>query len=796
MNIRSLAKRSLIVLILFLLSIFLSFPAQIALAQGPGPFLITPYFGTYNGDRRGPPNGKSDCAPNGLDGKCYDGHEGVDFSLSYEPVIAAASGTVTLVGWTSLSDRNFSYGLQVRINHPNGYFTLYGHLSAIKVVLGQTVQAGQVIGTSGKTGSISGATGQHLHFGVLDSGNNPIDPFGSAGVSNSCLWADGEWANYCGGVSRQVPAPLTSGEIIIDDNTSNANGFSKGTGNQVFINPCLDPCSDWSGSGTGGYNNGHRYWTTVTGNTTAANWAAWVANIGSNNQGSYEVQVYIPGSNNTTWQANYQVRHNGGQASVLVDQAGSGGQWISLGIYQFTLFDGYTFATDATAFQGGSSNPCGTGNGCQVAVDAVRFRRLATYLPDIRSSTSDGWDSAFYIRNDGAGPTDVVINALDQNGNSVERFTYTNLQVHARLYYNPTVTNWSGAVAVDSAQPVSVAVTQQNLSPFRSAAYTGVDKLATEAHIPLLHKNNGAWTSDIFIQNTRNAAANVTVEFKVAAIFGQGTDCTQNYTIAAYGMRKIDLGSLSCVGSSFLGGARITSTQPVVVATTERTGSLLMETSNAVGPATGTGYLPLVQNEGGSGWTSGLSLQNVSNNTQTLNASYYVRSGAACGSANYPNVGAYRPYIVNPFPPSCPDIIEGATLTGPDRVTAMLNQLRPTNSYASTYTAIATPGKTIYLPFWLKQSGWVPGLAVYNPNNQSASVTVRYYNADGSLNSSPPSQATIAAHGVAIFYNTPSAASFSGSAVVTSNQPVAAVLNHSSSSSGGDGLMTYEGLHY
>ncbi len=44
----------------------------------------------------------------------------------------------------------------------------------------------------------------------------------------------------------------------------------------------------------------------------------------------------------------------------------------------------------------------------QVSADAVRFTHLATYLPDVRSG-HHGWDTALHIRNDGAGPTDIVI---------------------------------------------------------------------------------------------------------------------------------------------------------------------------------------------------------------------------------------------------------------------------------------------------------------------------------------------------------------------------------------------------
>jgi hypothetical protein len=242
---------------------------------------------------------------------------------------------------------------------------------------------------------------------------------------------------------------------------------------------------------------------------------------------------------------------------------------------------------------------------------------------------------------------------LDQNGAAVENFTYANLQVHARLYYNPVISNWSGAVVVDTQQPVSLAVTQQNLSPFRAAAFSGVNQSTGDAYIPYLHKNNAAWSSNLLVQNTKNGTANLTVEFKAVS----GTSCTQNYSIAAYGQITINLDTVSCVGSSFMGAARLTSTQPLAVAVTTRNTAqtLIMETTNSVGPAAGAAYLPRLPVEQTSGgWTSGLSLQNVSSSARTLSATYYKRSGTVCSSANYPNIGAYFPYVISPpFPALC-----------------------------------------------------------------------------------------------------------------------------------------------
>jgi murein DD-endopeptidase MepM/ murein hydrolase activator NlpD len=90
----------------------------------------------------------------------WSGHHALDIASSYgNPVVAAAPGTVIFAGWRSYSGG----GNVIWISHGSGLYTTYNHLSAWSVKAGQTVSAGQRIGSIGTSGM---ATGPHLHFEV------------------------------------------------------------------------------------------------------------------------------------------------------------------------------------------------------------------------------------------------------------------------------------------------------------------------------------------------------------------------------------------------------------------------------------------------------------------------------------------------------------------------------------------------------------------------------------------------------------------------------------------------------
>jgi hypothetical protein len=303
----------------------------------------------------------------------YDGHDGVDYGISYRPVYAAADAEqVVYAGWWDPQNHRVNLGIYVRLRHPNGYQTYYGHMSSVAV---QSCSApgctflphGEMLGVSGTTGNSSGP---HLHLLVRNPANRSVDPYGWRGAGadpwqynqRESLWVAYPSLVYYGaqiypaGPALDYPRPPSAG-FLVDDGSF---GFDE----------TPDEC--WNDIAVSGAQGGLiRYSRARTSSPTCT--AQWMFPRGSS-VGTYAVYVRIPSVRATTEGAIYTVRHADESDQVVVNQAVFPNihyvtdGWLYIGKYNFTgEGDEYIELTNRTQDEAAAVS------NLFVGLDAVRF---------------------------------------------------------------------------------------------------------------------------------------------------------------------------------------------------------------------------------------------------------------------------------------------------------------------------------------------------------------------------------------------------------------------------------------
>jgi murein DD-endopeptidase MepM/ murein hydrolase activator NlpD len=139
----------------------------------PGRFTVSQGFGCTAVAAEPAPPRQYTCPPDGAHPAFVHFHTGIDLAApSGSPVFAVAAGTVQVV------DSQGGFGLHILLMPPVAsapVVYLYGHLSGVAVLDGDSVSTGEQIGLVGSTGN---STGPHLHFEV-DVGGVPVNPCAS-----------------------------------------------------------------------------------------------------------------------------------------------------------------------------------------------------------------------------------------------------------------------------------------------------------------------------------------------------------------------------------------------------------------------------------------------------------------------------------------------------------------------------------------------------------------------------------------------------------------------------------------
>ncbi|MEW5938041.1 MAG: peptidoglycan DD-metalloendopeptidase family protein, partial [Chloroflexota bacterium] len=377
----------------------------------------------------------------------YNGHDGIDYGISYRPIYAAADADqVVYAGWADPQNHKSNLGIFVKLHHPNGYYTAYGHLSSVAVqtcldIGCANIPHGEMVGVSGNTGN---STGPHLHFLAKNPSNVAIDPYGWTGAGPDpyganqaqSLWIQPPALVYYGAVifpsGAALPYPPTpAAGIIVDDGGVNFIASPAG---------CHTIASAGSAQG-----NSMRY---VKARTSPSNCtAAWRFPQGSA-PGEYSVYVRIPAVHATTEGALYEIIHAGVTSRVTLNQvvfpnsfyAQDG--WIYIGKYAFTG-DGTEYVSLGN-FTYDQSDVVGS---LEVGVDAVRF----VFASDIATPTFT--------------PTPTITNTPTKTGTPTNTSTPTKTST-------PTATRTPTFTSTASRTPTSTNTATATRTPTKTSTPT------------------------------------------------------------------------------------------------------------------------------------------------------------------------------------------------------------------------------------------------------------------------------------------------------------------------------------
>jgi hypothetical protein len=323
----------------------------------------------------------------------YNGHDGIDYGMQYRPVLAAADADqVIYAGWQDPRDHTYSLGLHVRLHHPNGYTTVYGHMSAVAVQSCLTpgcldLLHGEVIGYSGNTGN---SAGPHLHFRLGTPAGKSVDPYGWIDEQadpwpydqRNSLWVQyPSTVVYYGGRTlvypkgEELPYPSAPpGGVTVDDSSPLFSQSPAG---------CLSTAATTPAQSEGGAMRYVR--PSITAATCTARWD-FPPELGA---GRYQVYVRIPAAHATSERARYVIAHGGQTSLVTINQKVypnpfyvSDG-WVYIGKYEFL-----DNASEYIALSNLTDDTPATYAGLELAVDAVRFILVSAAPPTTTPSST------------------------------------------------------------------------------------------------------------------------------------------------------------------------------------------------------------------------------------------------------------------------------------------------------------------------------------------------------------------------------------------------------------------------
>lgn len=328
------------------------------------------------------------------------------------------------------------------------------------------------------------------------------------------------------------------------------------------------------------------------------------------------------------------------------------------------------------------------------------------------------------------------------------------------------------SVVVSSSQPVAAI---SNFSDSNSgASYSGANAGSTVWFIPGVYDNYYSYSSEVYAQNVSGAPQDITLQVfapgNATAVYTNTKTAVPNEASVNWG-----LNGLAQLNNNVPYSAKVSAAGDVVViANTYGTGATAPQLYSFNGfPSGATSFFVPVAMKNYYGWNAAIAIQNVSATAASVSV---VFSDPGATTKNYTIQPNSAQSIYVPSVAGLPNGIFSAKITSSQAVAVSVNE---SNSYnrAATFNGVPTATTTVYAPNVMKAYyKYSSSITCQNVGTVAATMTVTYAGQPGATETS----GSIAPSANKVFYlpnNTNLPNSYSGSAQITSAQPIICVIN-------------------
>jgi hypothetical protein len=445
------------------------------------------------------------------------------------------------------------------------------------------------------------------------------------------------------------------------------------------------------------------------------------------------------------------------------------------------------------------------------------------------------YSSGFQVQNLENGTANIVVTFYKQDGTIAASSPYTISANSSRTFFPITdvAAGFNGSVVVSSDRNVRAA---NNLVGSGPANYfstaNGFQSGSTSVSLPLIMCNNSGFDTWFNVQNAGAADANITINYVPGS---NGTAQSETAVIKPGAAKTFDqktgsttknCSTLADGSTKFIGSAAITSDQPIVAEVEQlNTGSFkVLMGYGGFNAASPTVALPLIMANNSSFYT-GIQVQNTGSAATTVTVTYSANTAAASNPVSEVfslAAGASKTILQNGPSPANGSANNWATFgkyigsatisnSANQPLVAIANQVRATPALGSAYEGFDPTTATTQASAPLimsNNSTYYTGIQVQNVDTANVNVTITYGpNTAGAFapaaetfsltpgNSKTIIQsATFPANGSTV--NNWGTNKYIGSATITANGNVVAIVNQVSLSLSGDQFATGDAFNY